>query len=119
MIIAGKIRDGKKLYNIKAVTVGDFEEYSKQVKKGDNPFKTLEKLTKKTIFRIVELVIFGKVIFRFEKYDFKVNVIPMQNLDKFQEDFFNIILGTDFLVKARERGLISEHKQDIKSNQQD
>lgn len=109
MIIAGKIKQRKKTYNIKPVLVEDFEKYSLNVKKGDNPFKTLKMLTDVTVFRIVELVIFGKTIFRFEKYDFKIGKIHMMNLDKFQEDYFNIILGADFLAKAKKRGLIENN----------
>ena len=108
MIIAGKIKNGKNEYNIKAVTLEEFEKYSLNVKKGDNPFKTLKQLTDVTIFRIVELVIFGKTIFRFEKYDFNIRKIPVMYLDKFQEDFFKIILGDDFLAKAKKRGLINQ-----------
>lgn len=108
MIIAGSIRDGKKLYNIGKITVGDYRAYSEMVKKNVNPIEALKFLIKKSVFRTIECRLFGKVIFKFKLHDFDLNVIPVEMFAVFQTDFFKIIFGDDFFQKAVKGGDLAE-----------
>lgn len=116
MIINGTIKSNKKTYKIKMVTVGEYQQYSAIVKEAKNPYVSLDFLIKKTIFREVEVKIFGITIKKWKIFDFDVNLIPISTLDKFQEDYFKVIFGEPFFRQMKERG--DAQKVDVIKNPQ-
>lgn len=102
--VTGTIKNGKKKYKIKLITMGEYEEYAKIIREEKNPFKALEFIVKKTTFREIELKIFGKTIKIFKIFDFDMKVIPISGFEKFQNDILKVTFGESFLAKAKERG---------------
>lgn len=116
MIINGTIKSNKKTYKIKMVTVGEYQQYAEIIKSIKNPYVSLDFLIKKTIFREIEMKIFGITLKKWKIFDFDVNVIPISNFDKFQEDYFKVIFGEPFFRQMKERG--DAQKVDAIKNQQ-
>lgn len=106
MIINGSLIQGKRRYNIKALSYGEYLQYVEYVKNIKDGFKVLNFLLAKTVFRTVELRIFGKTIWKTKVFDFKIEKEALMDLKRFQNDFFKVIFGEDFLAELKERGEI-------------
>jgi hypothetical protein len=104
MIEKAKIKDGKKEYNIKGLSVQEYLDYIEYNKTNKDGFKTFEWVIKKCLYRVIELRIFGKSVWSKKIFDFSLSKIDIAELEKFQDDLYKVIFGEVFLHKIRTEG---------------
>ena len=91
-------------YIVKDITVGIYQEYIEKLNQGKTVYEILQFLANKLVYREKTLFFFWKT----KKFDFKVELISMKNIDKFQDEFFKMLFGEDFLTKLQQKKVQGE-----------